>query len=371
MRVAVSVAAMMFGLAANTAGAGEPSAPLDIERPMGDGMQSHTLVVSGWIGAGSADRLHDMLSYDIRNGLTIDAIELNSAGGDPVEAVRIGALIRTYAVTSPKGLATVVAPGGVCEGACALAFLGGTIRRVEDGGIYAVSPVGDDDVAGVVAARTDLSLYARAPYLTAEQIDLWHGAVAAGDIDPFSGMIYADLDVVREDTITSQADRQDNDEKRARLRAYNQLIDALERGREYELPAYARNAEKAYAASAVRLGAYVSSMIGDTTLVTDVMLQPDNGAPQSRAQGYRQTVRRLLHDANVGDDQLSALLSVPEAREAAQEAHDTPMIGLNGGALIRYSVVTPPKPVPFAAVSLPCSGSAPSCRPSGTGPAFR
>jgi hypothetical protein len=363
MRVMESFAAMMFGLVATAAGAGEPSAPFDIQRPVIDSLQSHTLVVSGWIGAGSADRLHDTLSYDIRNGLSIDTIELDSAGGDPVEAERIGALIRTYGVTSPRGLATVVAAGGVCEGACALAFLGGTIRRVEDGGVYAVSPVGDDDVAGVVAARTDLSLYARAPYLAPEQIDLWHQAVAAGDIDPFSGMIYADLDVVREDTITSQADRKDNDDKRARLRAYNQLIDALERGREFELPAYARSAEKLYAASAVRLGAYVSNMIGDTALVTDVMLQPDNGAPQSRAQGYRQTVRRLLHDADVADDQLSALLSVPEAHEAAEQAHDTPMIGLNSAALMRYGVVTPSKPVPFAAASPPCSGFAPSCRP--------
>ncbi len=334
MRRAVSMAAILWGLAAGLAWAGASDAPFDIYRPVDDSLHSHTLVLSGWIAPGSADRLYDRLSYDARNGLTIDTIEMNSMGGDATEAERIGSLIR-----GRPDMLTVVAPGEVCAGACALAFLGGRGRRVDAGGVYAVSPVSDDDVAAQVAARTDLSLYAHAPYLTPEQIELWRQAVAAGDIDPFSGMIYADLDVVREDTITGDADRTDNAEKRARLRAYNALIDALERGRENELPAYARQAEKAYAAAAVRLGAYVGGMIGDTALVTDVMLQTGNDAPQTRAQAYRRTVRRLLRDNDVGDDQLSAVLSVPEAREAAQ-AHEAPPIVLNAAALVRYGVVT-------------------------------
>ena len=361
MRAAIAVASMLGGLAAGTVGAGQPDAPFTIERPVDDGLQSHVLLISGRIAPGSADRLYDRLAYDGRNGMAIDTIELNSAGGDAVEAERIGGLIRTLA-----GVTTWVAPGDACAGACALAFLGGRMRRVDDGGIYAVSPIRDDDVAGEVAARTNLSLYARTPYLTPEQIELWRRAVADGDIDPFSGMIYADLDVVREDTITSDADRAENADKRARLRAYNVLIDALERGRESELPAYARQAEKAYAAAAVRLGAYVGAMIGDTALVTDIMLQPGHEAPQTRAQAYRQTVRRLLRDNDVSDDQMSAVLSVPEAREAATEAREAPAVVLNARALARYKVVTeagPATPGPFAAASPPCSGAAPSCRP--------
>lgn len=337
---------------------GQPDASFDIHRPVNDGLQSHTLVISGWIVPGSADQLYDRLNYDARNGLVIDTVEMNASGDDATEAERIGSLIRAH-----PAIATLVAPGDACEGACALAFLGGRMRRVDDGGIYAVAPLSDDDVAAQVAARTDLSLYARAPYLTPEQINLWHQAVAAGDIDPFSGMIYADLDVVREDTITNAGDRADNAEKRTRLREYNALIDALERGRENELPAYARQAEKAYAASAVRLGAYVGGMIGDTALVTDVMLQTGDDAPQTRAQAYRRTVRRLLRDNDIGNDQLSAVLSVPEAREAAR-TREAPPIVLNAAALMRYHVVTAPVMLaPSPAGFPPCSGSAPSCRP--------
>jgi len=359
MRPIVGIA-LVYALAMVPAGAhaGQADAPFDIERPVAEGLRSHVLVLSGRLTPGSADRLYDRFIYDLRNGLAVDTIAFNSAGGDPVEAERIGSLIRRH-----SGVATLVTPGDVCEGACALAFLGGTARRVEDGGTYAVSPVSDDDVAGEVAARTDLSLYARAPYLTPEQIVLWRQAVAAGDIDPFSGMIYADLDVVREDTITDAADRAGNAEKRARLRAYNALIDALERGRESELPAFARAAEKAYAASAVRLGAYVGAMIGDTALVTDVMLQPADDAPQTQAQTYRRTVRRLLSSADVGDDQLSALLSVPEAREAAAQPREAPVVRLNAAALLRYNIVTEATPAPSPAGFRPCSGSAPSCRP--------
>ena len=356
MRRAVSIAAMGWVMAAGAVGAAPSDAPFDIHRPVDGESQSHTLVLSGWIAPGSADRLYDRLNYDARNGLAIDTIELNSPGGDTTEAERIGSLIRAR-----PNLLTVVVSGDACEGACALAFLGGRIRRVEDGAVYAVSPLSDDDVAAQVAARTDLSLYARAPYLTSDQIALWRQAVAAGDIDPFSGMIYADLDVVREDTISNAADRADNAEKRARLRAYNALIDALERGRENELPAYARQAERAYAAAAVRLGAYVGGMTGDTALVTDVMLQTGDDAPQTRAQAYRRTVRGLLRDNAVGDDQMTAVLSVPEAREVARMP-DAPPIVLNAAALIRYRVVTV-MPVPSPAGSLPCSGSAPSCRP--------
>ena len=370
MRAVIRIVGLFCGLAASAAWAKDPSAlptrataSFDIQRPVGDGSQSHTLIISGWIAPGSVGRLHQILDYDLRNGLPIDSIELDSAGGDPAEAQRIGALIRTQAALSPGGLTTAVPFGSVCEGACALAFLGGTTRRVEAGGLYAVSLMGDDDVAGEIAARTDLSLYARAPYLTPDQIQMWQEAVADGDIDPFSGMIYGDLDLQREDTITSDADRADNAEKRARLKAYNALIDALERGRESELPAYARGAEQAYAASAVRLGAYVSTMTGDTALVTEVMLQPDTGGSPTRAQAYRQTVRRALHGADIADDQLSAVLSVPEAREAAAEARDAPLVALDAGELTRYSVVTAPTPVPFAAASPPCSGFAPSCRP--------
>jgi hypothetical protein len=355
-----------------TASVGEPATPspeataaFDIRRPVEDGLQNHVLVISGWMAAGSAGRVQDVIRYDVRNGLPVDAIEMDSAGGDAIEAERMGGIIRASASSlgaSSSGVMTMVAPGAVCEGACALAFLGGTTRRVADDGVYAVSPISYDDVAGEVAARTDLSLYARAPYLTPEQIDLWQKAVASGDIDPFSGMIYADLDVVREDTITNDADRADNAEKRARLRTYNTIIDALEHGRENELPGYARAAERTYATSAARLGAYVGSMTGDTALVTEVMLQSDRRATGTQAQAYRRTVRKLLRDNDVADDQMSALLSVPEAREAAALVNDTPLVVLDAGALARYGVVTP-MPAPSPATSLPCSGSVPSCRP--------
>jgi hypothetical protein len=350
------------------------TASFDVRRPIELAASAGVLEISGRITAGAADRFRELLDYDMRNGLRVTEIWFNSSGGDNDEAERIGGAIRTWAALEPAGLVTRVAEGDVCDGACVLAFLGGSVRRVDPGGQLAVAPLTDEGLAGQVVARANLNLYARAPYLTPEQIEQWRQAVADGDIDPFSGMIYADLDLVREDTVTSEADRQDNARKRARLRDYNALIDALERGREREVPAYLRGAEKAYAGEAAHLGAYVGAMTGNMDLVTDVMLQPESGAPEARARTYRDAVRRRLTGSDLSPDEVSALVSVPEDRDASGEAPAPPLILLDAGALERYAVVTPAAaappavmasvtPAPSPAVSLRYSGSAPSYRP--------
>ena len=70
----------------------------------------------------------------------VDEILLNSGGGSESAGLAIGRLLRKH------GLATRIPPGARCASACADAFLGGVIRRVDQGGRYGVHmPTGVND----------------------------------------------------------------------------------------------------------------------------------------------------------------------------------------------------------------------------------
>jgi len=85
----------------------------------------HTLRLTGRIEVGDADRLRAMLTRlrAARVGGTdqpLATIELSSSGGDLLEAIKVGYLLREFDV------ATLVHRGDTCLSACAIAFLGGT-----------------------------------------------------------------------------------------------------------------------------------------------------------------------------------------------------------------------------------------------------
>lgn len=85
----------------------------------------HTLRLTGRIDVGDADRLRAMLTRlrASRVGATdqpLATIELSSSGGDLLEAIKVGYLLREFDV------ATLVRRGDICLSACAIAFLGGT-----------------------------------------------------------------------------------------------------------------------------------------------------------------------------------------------------------------------------------------------------
>lgn len=84
----------------------------------------------GAIEAGAGTRLQQAIAAG-----DVDELWLDSTGGDAVEALRIGQLLRG------SGIATHIPTGAVCAGACAEAFLGGTARFVDEGGRLGFSGV--------------------------------------------------------------------------------------------------------------------------------------------------------------------------------------------------------------------------------------
>ena len=112
---------------------------------------SHRLRLTGMIEAPDADRLRDALTrLREARGVQGDAnvppavLELSSAGGNLLEGIRIGYLLREF------GVATVVRHDDACLSACALAFLGGTGRRQP----LAVEPGRTLEIGGQVGFHT-------------------------------------------------------------------------------------------------------------------------------------------------------------------------------------------------------------------------
>ena len=89
---------------------------------------SHRLRLTGMIETPDADRLRSELvklrqAGGDRNDGPLAVLELSSKGGNLLEGIKIGYLLREF------GVATLVRHGDACLSACALAFLGGTGRR--------------------------------------------------------------------------------------------------------------------------------------------------------------------------------------------------------------------------------------------------
>lgn len=68
----------------------------------------------------------------IKSNQPIDEIWINSPGGYADEGMRLGRVIRKWAIP------TRIVAGSWCASACTFMFLGGPIRMIDDGGVYAV-----------------------------------------------------------------------------------------------------------------------------------------------------------------------------------------------------------------------------------------
>lgn len=86
------------------------------------------LIAEGRIGRNDAERLR----LFIATHLPIDEIWMRSPGGVAIQGPAIGDVIRRF------GIPTRVPAGWWCVSACNFAFLGGPIRVIEAGGVYAV-----------------------------------------------------------------------------------------------------------------------------------------------------------------------------------------------------------------------------------------
>jgi hypothetical protein len=125
--LALALGAGLAGLPAGIAQAATVSvettstAGLDPRNPI----QTHRLRLTGPIEPGDSERivvtLRNLRERTPRIGdLPLATLELAGKGGDLLEGIRIGNLLREY------DIATVVRDGDVCLSACALIFLGGT-----------------------------------------------------------------------------------------------------------------------------------------------------------------------------------------------------------------------------------------------------
>ena len=86
------------------------------------------LIAEGRIDPGTA--VH--LSKAIAEAGSVDEVWIRSIGGDAAEGPKLGLVVRK------AGLPTRVPEGWGCASACNFMFLGGVIRNIDPGGLYAV-----------------------------------------------------------------------------------------------------------------------------------------------------------------------------------------------------------------------------------------
>ena len=103
-------------------------------------MELYTFQLSGGIDRGAAKRLEDKIKAITEKEARL-SFYLNSPGGNVLEGMEIGRLIRSYGMSVNIGVyrgeqEDVLA--GSCYSACALAFLGGPYRYLQQGSTYGV-----------------------------------------------------------------------------------------------------------------------------------------------------------------------------------------------------------------------------------------
>ncbi len=106
------------------------------------GNRGYTLLIEGNIAAGDADRMYQQLI----SGRVVARVELNSPGGDVVEALRMAALISGLKVP------TKVPPTKICASACFFLYLAGEPREgaeeVVDWGALVPKNKNDSETSG-------------------------------------------------------------------------------------------------------------------------------------------------------------------------------------------------------------------------------
>jgi hypothetical protein len=114
------IAAVLTALALGAAAL--PAAALQFTQQRLGGVS--VVLASGEIVAGDADRLAAFLTGRPVSGATV---VLDSPGGDLVEGMVLGALIRQ------QRLGTRILSGDECASACVFSFVGGVVREVDNG----------------------------------------------------------------------------------------------------------------------------------------------------------------------------------------------------------------------------------------------
>jgi hypothetical protein len=82
------------------------------------------VIVSGGLSEGDAGRFKDLLKKSSAAGKPVSAVRLNSPGGSLIEGVRLAGVIQGENIRGSK-IATVVAAGATCAGACFIPFVAG------------------------------------------------------------------------------------------------------------------------------------------------------------------------------------------------------------------------------------------------------
>lgn len=110
------------------------------------------LIMSGSVKEGDANNLNSVLNSD----RTISEIWLHSGGGDAAEGTKIGRVIRNHK------LPTRIPSRYQCISSCSIAFLGGIVRRIDNGAAYGVHTFYSSGMFDFLQARFDPSF---TPYL--------------------------------------------------------------------------------------------------------------------------------------------------------------------------------------------------------------
>ncbi|MGI4811195.1 MAG: hypothetical protein ACRYF2_24205 [Janthinobacterium lividum] len=118
-------------------------------RAMDFRISGHVLYGTGEIVAGDSERLAGVLKESATSGSDDDyVLQLSSVGGDAVEAIRLGKVLRKEQVS------TLVAHDAACFGSCALVFLGGTQSYATGVGIGRLLEFGGKlNFQGVIASE--------------------------------------------------------------------------------------------------------------------------------------------------------------------------------------------------------------------------
>ncbi|SDE95636.1 Transcriptional regulatory protein, C terminal [Variovorax sp. CF079] len=123
-------------------------------------MDNYTVQLSGLIESGDASRLEGQLKSLQAPG-RIFSFYLHSPGGNLMEGMRLGRVIRKYGLTTYVGRYRGEGEkslSGHCYSACSLSFLGGSYRYVNEGSSYGVHRLTTLDGKMVDLSARELSL---------------------------------------------------------------------------------------------------------------------------------------------------------------------------------------------------------------------
>lgn len=110
------------------------------------GSKYSALLIHGTFTAGDSERLRVFLS----SAGPIEEVRFDSGGGNAAEGPKVGRVIRN------AKLATRIVTGYACISSCSMAFLGGILRKIDDGAIYGLHTFYSDNALSTIASRPNI-----------------------------------------------------------------------------------------------------------------------------------------------------------------------------------------------------------------------